>query len=110
MKTRYGIGLIIFISIVLYLSFYTIGENEKSEEVKTEQTIETDGDARKETCYYLLEKNGYVVVVEADKKTPFEYTDILLEDLPDLLQKEIRNGKYVDTKEELYGFLENYSS
>ena len=44
------------------------------------------------------------------KKTVYEYTDISLEDLPENLQKEIQNGKYIETSESLYGFLENYSS
>ena len=46
----------------------------------------------------------------SDKKTVYEYTDISLEDLPENLQKEIQNGKYIETSESLYGFLENYSS
>ena len=44
------------------------------------------------------------------KKTVYEYTDISLEGLPENLQKEIQNGKYIETSENLYGFLENYSS
>ena len=30
--------------------------------------------------------------------------------LPELLRQEIRNGKYIESTAELYGFLENYSS
>ena len=49
----------------------------------------------------------YILVI---KKTVYEYTDISLEGLPENLQKEIQNGKYIETSESLYGFLENYSS
>lgn len=49
----------------------------------------------------------YILV---NKKTVYEYTDISLEGLPENLQKEIQNGKYIETLESLYGFLENYSS
>jgi hypothetical protein len=73
-------------------------------------TIEADGQALKEDCYYLMEVNGYVVVYLSDKKTPYEYTDILYDDLPAELRDEIRNGKYVEDAKTLYGFLENYSS
>ena len=45
-----------------------------------------------------------------DKKTPYEYTDIHYDELPELLRQEIRNGKYIESTAELYGFLENYSS
>ena len=37
-------------------------------------------------------------------------TDILLERLPDSLQGEIMAGKFVASEEELYLFLESYSS
>ena len=49
-------------------------------------------------------------IVNSDKETPFEYTDIPYDELPALLREEIRNGKYIESTEELYGFLENYSS
>ena len=45
-----------------------------------------------------------------DQKTVYEYTDILIEDLPVSLQNEIEKGKYIEDTETLYGFLENYSS
>ena len=73
-------------------------------------SVAADGQALKDDCYYLKELNGYVVVYLSDKKTVYEYTDISLEDLPENLQKEIQNGKYIETSESLYGFLENYSS
>ena len=57
-----------------------------------------------------MEVNGYIVVYLSDKETPYEYTDIRYDDLPAVLRQEIRNGKYIADLEELYGFLENYSS
>ena len=72
--------------------------------------IETGSKASKNDCYYLMEVNGYIVVYFSDKKTPYEYTDIHYDELPELLRQEIRNGKYIESTAELYGFLENYSS
>lgn len=58
-----------------------------------------------------MEVNGYVVVYLSDKmKLPLNITDIPYDELPALLREEIRNGKYIESTEELYGFLENYSS
>ena len=51
-----------------------------------------------------------MTVYFSDKKTPYEYTDIHYDELPELLRQEIRNGKYIESTAELYGFLENYSS
>ena len=79
-------------------------ENEDS------SSVTTGSKASKNDCYYLMEVNGYIVVYFSDKKTPYEYTDILYDELPELLRQEIRNGKYIESTAELYGFLENYSS
>ncbi|MBR4999103.1 MAG: hypothetical protein IKY10_04400 [Clostridia bacterium] len=46
----------------------------------------------------------------SDRETVYEYTDILVSELPYVLQNEIKNGKYIENMQELYGFLENYSS
>ena len=73
-------------------------------------SLQADGEAVKNEGYYLMERNGYVIVYLYDKKSVFEYTDIRMEDLPEELMQEIRTGKYIETTEALYGFLENYSS
>ena len=52
----------------------------------------------------------FIVVYEEDKGTIYMNTDILLENLSDALQAEIIRGKYVENEEELYHFLESYSS
>lgn len=75
----------------------------EGEAVKDEQESEDEG-------YYLCELQGFVVVYLSDKKTVYEFTEIPLIDLPEEVQQEIASGKYVAGEEELYGFLENYSS
>ncbi len=60
--------------------------------------------------YILLAEDGYVAVYHADKKTLFSSTDILINRLPEDLQNEIMNGKCISNEEQLYNFLENYSS
>ena len=45
-----------------------------------------------------------------DRTTVYEYTNILISDLPDTYQNEIKNGMIIEGTEKLYGFLENYSS
>ncbi len=125
MRNKYGIG---FLSVMLILALavtfayqysYRIAREKTqarlkaAEEVKSaqsEETVTADGHALKEDCYYLKNVNGYVVVFLSDKKTAYEYTDILCEELPQTIQEELVNGKYIETQEDLYGFLENYSS
>lgn len=60
--------------------------------------------------FYLMVTDHFIVVYEEDRSTLFMNTDILLERLPDSLQREIMEGKFVASEEELYLFLESYSS
>lgn len=125
MRNKYGIG---FLSIILILALFVtaawqysyriarqkaearIEAAKEMEEYQSEETIAADGHALKEDCFYLKDVNGYVVVFLSDKKTAYEYTDILCEELPENIRQELANGKYIENQEELYGFLENYSS
>lgn len=60
--------------------------------------------------FYLIVQNHYIFIYEEDRKTLFMPTDILLEALPEVLQREIIAGKRIESEEELYNFLESYSS
>lgn len=125
MGNKYGIGFftaaiiaVLVITCAYQLSFQKAKESakkraEKQQEAVMEEAgsaVKADGSALKEGCYYLMEVNGYVVVYLSDRKTAYEYTDILYDELPAVVRDEIRNGKYIESTEELYGFLENYSS
>ncbi len=72
--------------------------------------VAADGQAMDENSFYLMESNGYVIVYLSDGTTIYEYTDIRVDALPADVQTEIRNGKYMGSPEELYGFLESYTS
>ena len=61
-------------------------------------------------AYVLLAEDGFVAVYQADRETLYATTGILLENLPDNLQQEIQDGKIISSEEQLYNFLENYSS
>lgn len=126
MKKKYSIGfftaaLAVFLLLAAaYHVTYKKAVSRAQEEVtlarqetkneKEEQTVTTEGSARKEDCYYLMEVNGYVVVFLSDKKTAYEYTSIEVASLPATLQNEVKNGKYIESTQMLYSFLENYSS
>lgn len=64
----------------------------------------------KQAGFQLQVAEGYIVVYENSQNQVFEYTDIPLEALPKELQSEVLLGKQVETVDELYSFLENYSS
>ena len=127
MKNKYGIGFLLFLILVVFgiTCAYQLSLNKGKREIQAEinakeqkemnnTSVAADGQALKDDCYYLKELNGYVVVYLSDKKTVYEYTDISLEDLPENQNSDNEQGwsygKYIETSESLYGFLENYSS
>lgn len=60
--------------------------------------------------YVIVAEDGYLSVYRADQKTKYMDTDISVKELNDDIKEEIRHGKKIENAEELYGFLENYSS
>lgn len=62
------------------------------------------------TSFYLVNEKNYVVVYCDDLRTVYMNTNITLDSLPDTLKQEIIQNKYIATEEELYNFLESYSS
>ena len=119
MRNKYGIGfftaaivLLLVLTCAYQFSYYKAKERAALEAEAKEKTesIATEGEASKEDGFYLMEVNGYLVVYLGDRKTPYEYTDIPYDELPALVREEVRNGKYIKNAEELYSFLENYSS
>lgn len=84
-------------------------DNFSSREVRISKTYnlippkETSG-------YYLMVMDGKIVVMEEDKKTIYLTTDIYAEALSDSLKQELILGKFIYDIEELYGFLESYTS
>lgn len=116
-----GLAAMLLVSGAYQISYNTAVEHAKEEKAVPEkkepeeaESVAAEGEVTEaeteDYCYYLLEVNGYVVVYLDDKKTIYEYTSIDVETLPVLLQNEVKNGKYIKDIEELYGFLENYSS
>lgn len=99
-------------------------EKEETEEAKTEEE-ETESEEVEETMqsdmeniesgnasgvYYLMANGGMVYVYKEDMKTLYLATDIMLDRLPDDVRQEILDKKYIKNEEELYNFLESYSS
>lgn len=62
------------------------------------------------TCFYLAALNHEVVVYLEDKKTVYINTGIPLDSLPEELQLEIMEMRFVEDEGALYNFLETYSS
>lgn len=117
---KYSISFLIVSLIIMILlagayqfSYYAAvdrAEEDRESRIEEEQSLLTEGEASKNDGYYLMQKDGFVIVCLQDKKTVYEYTSIEVSTLPITIQNEIKNGKYIESLKEVYGFLENYSS
>lgn len=64
----------------------------------------------KTSGYYLMVEDGKIIVMEEDQTTVYLTTEIYADDLSDRLKQELILGKYIHSMDELYGFLESYTS
>ena len=94
-----GLAVLMLVSGAYQISYHAVEERAREEKAQTvkiqkqEESVAAEGEAMKNYCYYLLEKNGYVVVYLSDRETIYEYTSIDVETHPDTVQNEVKNGK-----------------
>lgn len=65
---------------------------------------------REEEGFFLVNENHQVVVYDKSLTHVYMNTGIRVEELPWTIQREILHMKYIETENELYTFLESYSS
>ena len=89
-----------------------IDRQEKKQEKSKPKQEEMKETASSETPYeyVIVNDNGYLTVYQKDLKTVYFQTDIPYAELHTELQKKIYQGYLIQDAEELYDFLENYSS
>lgn len=110
-----GAGLLIGGSYI-YQHTMQIKEEEllSIEELEPEivQEVETKETSVAKTAYeyVIVNENGYLTVYQKDLKTVYLKTDISYSELDEELQKKIDEGYLIQNTQELYDFLENYSS
>lgn len=86
------------------------GETGESVAEKALAAEETGVDPSNQYEFLLVDHNDYVAVYQLPEREIYEYTDVIMEVLPEDVQKEVQHGKYIKNEEELYNFLENYTS
>lgn len=89
-------------------------EFEVSEEINTseqiEKSVEVSDVYSSDKRFFLKEEEGYLVIYDRVSMQRYDETTIHIQDLPELLQQQMEEGLYFTDEEELYSFLENYSS
>ena len=82
-------------------------ENYSTDEVHLKKLYYEDENYKR---FYMVYKNGRMVVYHSDKKTVYDYPDVKLHELPLDLQCQMITGMEIKDEVELYNFLQNYSS
>lgn len=75
-----------------------------------EEVIEVSDNYASEERFLVREEEGYLVIYDRLTMKRYDETTIQLSELPERLQEQIAEGLYFMDEEELYAFLENYSS
>lgn len=108
--------------LISYLNEYmeSLSEDEKEEGLVSFELVSFSNDVivlRKtfhmkepEYLFYLEVERGNITVYQISDNQVYAYTDIKMVDLPEDIQLEIIDGKYIENIGELYEFLETYSS
>ena len=85
--------------------FTEMGSSESQDEV-----IEVSDGKTSDERFLVKEEDGYLVSYDRVAMMRYDETTIQLYDLPERLQELVSDGLYFSDEEELYAFLENYSS
>lgn len=87
-------------------------QNTKNTELTTEDNKQSITSSHEYTNYYFYVKNdnGRVSVYDVKTQTLYMETSIETNLLTEELQRQLEDGIYFKTEEELYDFLESYSS
>ena len=115
MNSKYRIGFLcagaaffLFITLAYKMTYdYTMDKYMEKVSERNEDVQKADGIGKTES----IATEGEAVKGGAKKGFYLkELTEIPLSDLPEEVRQEIAQGKQIATAEELYAFLENYSS
>ena len=116
--------------VILFMGFWIVwnilSSMEESIELESEKRVENSSkgfkqsenipssvETNKEVTYYkymIYQDGERLTVYESDSITVFMETDILVDELPEDMREQLKLGVGISTEEELYDFLESYSS
>lgn len=116
--------------VILFMGFWSVWNilslKEESKELESEKRVENSSkgfkqnenipssvETNKEVTYYkymIYQDGERLTVYESDSLTVFMETDILVDELPEDMREQLKLGVGISTEEELYDFLESYSS
>ncbi|NCB91450.1 MAG: hypothetical protein EOM40_02600 [Clostridia bacterium] len=106
-KISYGIGLFSVVFLIIFGFYFSYHYTAMKESQVQPESMEAESIIR--TGYHLGVRDGKIIVLLEDGSV-YETTDIEKNTLPESVQKKIEEGYVLYSDQELYSFLENYSS
>lgn len=118
MKRQISVSIFLAILVIALAWLYIKFNNEiepKNESITTENDISkepsvTINQAYVSSVYFIKEKDGRLVVYLSKTQEIYMETSIESETLPDDVKEKLETGIFFENEEDLYGFLESYSS
>lgn len=86
------------------------GSYETSSYNESDEVIEVSEGKRTQERFLIKEEEGYLVIYDRVAMKRYDETTIQVYELPERLRELVSDGLYFSNEEELYAFLENYSS
>lgn len=118
MKRQVSVSIFLAIMVILLAWLYIKFNNEtqpKKEKITTENDVSKEQSVTISqeyiSCpYYIKEEYGRLVVYESKNQEIYMETSIETYTLPTEIKEKLETGIFFQTEEELYDFLESYSS
>lgn len=126
---RIGIYFFCVVAIGCITSGILYRKNEKADEIRLEKAIQNEATENTQNTnqvlvetievsdssichgrFFVIEEDGYLVIYDKSSMKRYDETTILVENLPEKLRLKVQEGIYFMNEEELYAFLESYSS
>lgn len=81
-----------------------------SENTTTKDKQETMAVAQTSNTYYLVLSEGRVCIYRGDDRIFYDYAVVNLDIMPEEIKEQLKYGMYLSNEQELYDFLQTYSS
>ena len=112
------IYMVVITVLCICMCYLAFSRNEKADKIKEVRSQVTTTVARKQTksekkvkaTYSLKILDGSLAVINNKTKEVFEYTDMKKENLPTDILNMLKENFVFDNRQEVYHFLESYSS
>ena len=102
--------IILMCVLISFAAVFFVGLVEEDREAERKTLVHSNPLPLSEESSYYMKSQGSSIIVYNKDHTVYEYTDLQKEFLPEHVVYELIQGIYFQDQEDLYEFLETYSS